>query len=101
MFAYVLIRPCRWASGLVGPDVCRSDNLARRAASKVTARCGALGPSGRFIAVCCAGEGLRDGTGAGREPAVAREAVPFSDDAKRPFATVSRAKRTRPKFPMV
>jgi hypothetical protein len=26
------IRPCRWASGLVGPDVCRPDNIARRAA---------------------------------------------------------------------
>src|SRR5258705_3393729 len=31
------IRPCRWASGLVGPDVYRSDNVARRAASKVFA----------------------------------------------------------------
>jgi hypothetical protein len=31
------IRPCRWASGLVGPDVYRPDNVARRAASKVFA----------------------------------------------------------------
>jgi hypothetical protein len=31
------IRPCRWASGLVGPGVYRPDNVARRAASKVFA----------------------------------------------------------------
>jgi len=31
------IRPCRWANGLVGPDVYRPDNVARRAASKVFA----------------------------------------------------------------
>jgi hypothetical protein len=29
-----LIRPCRWASGLVGPDVYRPDNVARRAAPR-------------------------------------------------------------------
>jgi hypothetical protein len=28
------IRPCRWASGLVGPDVYRPDNIARRAAPR-------------------------------------------------------------------
>jgi len=46
------IRPCRWASGLVGPDVCRPDSVARRAASEVFAT-----------------------EPADREPAVAREAV--------------------------
>jgi hypothetical protein len=37
-FAYVSIRPCRWASGLVGLDVCRPGNFARRAAFKSATR---------------------------------------------------------------
>jgi hypothetical protein len=34
------IRPCRWASGLVRPDVYRLDNVARPAASERNGPCG-------------------------------------------------------------
>src|SRR5712672_925815 len=53
------IRPCRRVALVAwpGPDVCRPDNVARRAASKVTATVRDTWAVGLFVVICRAEEG--------------------------------------------